>query len=138
MRSQRAIALFTILATLRAGPVQGGWTSDQVDVSIPVRDGKPLSANVYRPPKEGTYPAVSPPTISDCVVASLAITRPKPAASSTSMSQTVNGSTLLQARFSQPQIRERAPRASARGFHEPVAFPDAWEATVGQTPLQTS
>jgi hypothetical protein len=46
MRSQRALALFTILAALCAGPVQGEWISDQVDLAIPVRDEKSLSADV--------------------------------------------------------------------------------------------
>lgn len=50
-----------ILSMVFAGSTahaQEDWTANQWDVSIPVRDGKTLSADIYLPPKTGKYPTV--------------------------------------------------------------------------------
>jgi len=47
---------FLVLALARS--VQGEWQPSQLDVAIPLRDGKSLSADVFLPTKEGKYPTV--------------------------------------------------------------------------------
>jgi len=42
--------------TLLAG--EGEWVRKRRDLSIPMRDGKGLAADVHFPPREGKYPAI--------------------------------------------------------------------------------
>ena len=51
-----AVCLVALAAPLRAQ--EGPWVADQTAVSIPMRDGKSLAADVWLPAKPGRYPAV--------------------------------------------------------------------------------
>ncbi|MBM4094470.1 MAG: CocE/NonD family hydrolase, partial [Planctomycetes bacterium] len=57
LQTLRSFVVWTFLLAA-AGPLRGEWQSNIQDISIPLRDGKSLNADVYLPATEGNYPAV--------------------------------------------------------------------------------
>lgn len=54
----RLIASLLVLASTAVLAQQPAWQADQRGISIPMRDGQSLSADLYLPPKPGRYPTV--------------------------------------------------------------------------------